>query len=124
MMEDDSKSTASTSTEFSTGSSVGSNTPSLIGENLESFCLGETEKGAASEGIYFSILFLFWDVDYIICSMIAIIFASFICILTFRWSGRKEPKLGTNVTSCKILNKALKTLIVFTCASYDYLCPS
>ena len=64
MMEDDSKSTASTSTEFSTGSSVGSNTPSLIGENLESFCLGETEKGAASEGIYFSILFLFWDVDY------------------------------------------------------------
>ena len=66
MMEDDSKSTASTSTEFSTGSSVGSNTPSLIGENLESFCLGETEKGAASEGIYFSILFLFWDVDYIL----------------------------------------------------------
>jgi len=63
MMEDDSKSTASTSTEFSTGSSVGSNTPSLIGENLESFCLGETEKGAASEGIYFSILFLFWDVN-------------------------------------------------------------
>ena len=51
MMEDDSKSTASTSTEFSTGSSVGSNTPSLIGENLESFCLGETEKGGASEGI-------------------------------------------------------------------------
>ena len=46
MMEDDSKSIASTSTEFSTGSSVGSNTPSLVGENLESFCLGETEKGA------------------------------------------------------------------------------
>ena len=65
MMEDDSKSTASTSTEFSTGSSVGSNTPSLIGENLESFCLGETEKGAASEGIYFNILFLFLDVNYI-----------------------------------------------------------
>ena len=63
MMEDDSKSTASTSTEFSTGSSVGSNTPSLIGENLESFCLGETEKGAASEGIYFNILLLFWDVN-------------------------------------------------------------
>ena len=121
MMEDDSKSTASTSTEFSTGSSVGSNTPSLIGENLESFCLGETEKGAASEGIYFNILLLLWDV---ICSMIAILFASFICILTFRWSGRKEPKLGTNVTSCKILNKALKTLVVFTCASNDYLCPS
>ena len=51
MMEDDSKSTASTSTEFSTGSSVGSNTPSLIGENLESFCLGETEKGGTSEGM-------------------------------------------------------------------------
>ena len=65
MMEDDRKSTASTSTEFSTGSSVGSNTPSLIGENLESFCLGETEKGAASEGIYFNILFLFLDVNYI-----------------------------------------------------------
>ena len=65
MMEDDSKSTASTSTEFSTGSSVGSNTPSLIGENLESFCLGETEKGAASEGIYFNILFLSLDVNYI-----------------------------------------------------------
>ena len=58
MMEDDSKSTASTSTEFSTGSSVGSNTPSLIGENLESFCLGETEKGAASEGINLNILLL------------------------------------------------------------------
>ena len=66
MMEDDSKSTASTSTEFSTGSSVGSNTPSLIGENLESFCLGETEKGAASEGMYFNILLLLWDVDYIL----------------------------------------------------------
>ena len=63
MMEDDSKSTASTSTEFSTGSSVGSNTPSLIGENLESFCLGETEKGAASEGINLNILLLLWDVD-------------------------------------------------------------
>ena len=61
MMEDDSKSTASTSTEFSTGSSVGSNTPSLIGENLESFCLGETEKGAASEGINLNILLLLWD---------------------------------------------------------------
>ena len=125
MMEDDSKSTASTSTEFSTGSSVGSNTPSLIGENLESFCLGETEKGAASEGINLNILLLLWDVDYIlICSMIAILFASFICILTFSWSGRKEPKLGANVTSCKILNKAVKTLIVFTCASHNYLCPS
>ena len=66
MMEDDSKSTASTSTEFSTGSSVGSNTPSLIGENLESFCLGETEKGAASEGINLNILLLLWDVDYIL----------------------------------------------------------
>ena len=52
MMEDDSKSIASTSTEFSTGSSVGSNTPSLVGENLESFCLGETEKGAPEGKLY------------------------------------------------------------------------
>ena len=78
MMEDDSKSTASTSTEFSTGSSVGSNTPSLIGENLESFCLGETEKGAASEGIYFNFLLPFWDVDYILmfndCNVIRIFY--------------------------------------------------
>ena len=51
MMEDDNKSTASTSTEFSTGSSVGSNTPSLVGENLESFCLGETEKNGPNEGM-------------------------------------------------------------------------
>lgn len=35
---------SNTSTTFSGSSSVGSNTPSLIGENLESFCLGETEK--------------------------------------------------------------------------------
>ena len=56
MMEDDNKSTASTASEFSTGSSVGSNTPSLVGENLESFCLGETEKGGSNEGI-FSTLF-------------------------------------------------------------------
>ena len=78
MMEDDSKSTASTSTEFSTGSSVGSNTPSLIGENLESFCLGETEKGAASEGINLNILLLLWDVDYILmlndCNFIRIFY--------------------------------------------------
>ena len=52
MMEDDSKSTASTSTEFSTGSSVGSNTSSLVGENLESFCLGETEKSGPNEGMF------------------------------------------------------------------------
>ena len=52
MMEDDNKSTASTSTEFSTGSSVGSNTPSLVGENLESFCLGETEKNGPNEGMF------------------------------------------------------------------------
>ena len=57
MMEDDSKSTASTSTEFSTGSSVGSNAPSLIGENLESFCLGETEKSGTNEGIVLAIVF-------------------------------------------------------------------
>jgi len=57
MMEDDSKSTASTSTEFSTGSSVGSNTPSLVGENLESFCLGETEKSGTNEGIALAIVF-------------------------------------------------------------------
>ena len=52
MMEDDNKSTASTASEFSTGSSVGSNTPSLVGENLESFCLGETEKGGSTEGMF------------------------------------------------------------------------
>merc|ERR1719187_516292 len=50
MMEDDSKSTASTSTTFSTGSSVGSNTPSLVGENLESFCLSGGEAAACVEG--------------------------------------------------------------------------
>ena len=44
MMEDDRQSTASTSTTFSTGSSVGSNTPSLVGENLESFCLNASEE--------------------------------------------------------------------------------
>lgn len=35
---------SSASTTVSTGSSVCSNTPSLVGENLESFSLGETEK--------------------------------------------------------------------------------
>lgn len=57
MMEDDCTSTASTSTEFSTGSSVGSNTPSLVGENLESFCLGETEKSGTNEGKALAIVF-------------------------------------------------------------------
>jgi hypothetical protein len=37
---DDDQSTTSTRTTMSTGS-VGSNTPSVVGENLESFCLGE-----------------------------------------------------------------------------------
>jgi len=51
MMEgDDTKS--NTSSTFSTGSSVGSNTPSLVGENLESVCLGEREgPGETKEGV-------------------------------------------------------------------------
>lgn len=44
-MEDDTKSTASTSSEMSTGSSVGSNTPSTLGENLN--LIGIAEGGVA-----------------------------------------------------------------------------
>ena len=42
------QSTASVSTSISTCSSVGSNTPSLVGENLEAFSLGETEFKSGS----------------------------------------------------------------------------
>ncbi len=45
---EDDISTTSTRTTMSTGS-VGSNTPSLVGENLESFCLGESGEGKAKK---------------------------------------------------------------------------
>ena len=45
---EDDVSVGSSSTTVSTGSSVCSNTPSLVGENLESFTLSETEKSANS----------------------------------------------------------------------------
>eukprot|EP00095_Tigriopus_kingsejongensis_P001801 maker-scaffold10_size831480-snap-gene-0.19 protein:Tk01801 transcript:maker-scaffold10_size831480-snap-gene-0.19-mRNA-1 annotation:"tubulin polyglutamylase ttll4" len=47
-LEDDQQSTASTKTTMSTGS-VGSNTPSLVGENLENFSLGE--GGPEAQGL-------------------------------------------------------------------------
>ena len=42
--EDDQSVASSASSNVSKGSSVCSNTPSLVGENLESFSLGESEK--------------------------------------------------------------------------------
>lgn len=45
---EDDVSVGSSSTTVSTGSSVCSNTPSLVGENLESFTLSETEKSSNS----------------------------------------------------------------------------
>jgi len=47
---EDDVSVTSASTTVSTGSSVCSNTPSLVGENLESFSLGESEKVPGSGG--------------------------------------------------------------------------
>ena len=46
--EDDQSVASSASTTVSTGSSVCSNTPSLVGENLESFSLGEQSEGNAA----------------------------------------------------------------------------
>ena len=45
---EDDVSVTSASTTVSTGSSVCSNTPSLVGENLESFTLSETEKSSSN----------------------------------------------------------------------------
>merc|ERR1719225_2154891 len=47
---EDDVSVTSASTTVSTGSSVCSNTPSLVGENLESFSLGESEKAPPGSG--------------------------------------------------------------------------
>ncbi len=48
--DEDTRSTTSTRTTMSTGS-VGSNTPSLVGENLESFSLGEGGAESKAKGV-------------------------------------------------------------------------
>jgi len=52
-LEDDTRSVTSTATTMSTGS-VGSNTPSLVGESLESFSIGGTEGGPKRKAAWVS----------------------------------------------------------------------